>query len=285
MLLCSNRVGSADEKKKVRFLRYPELQGSELAYIQSWQGAAPPDVKPVLEVTLVDFADKLIKYRGEPQHIRSGLVGIRSAFEIGELVARRRSETRVRMLSISDEELRNACEAARVPSGQLPTVLTYVAAPDLYRTGSAVFEAAEQHESAFALQQLIAESAAEVVRVLTGKIRSMPAAPTSAQRIRAFLHARRLDNITLDDVADEVALTRTYVAQVFKRAFHLTPLEYLMRLRVAHARELIARGSRPTDVAPLSGFYDQSHLNRWFHRVVGCTPGEYAADLFPRRVR
>jgi AraC-like DNA-binding protein len=161
-------------------------------------------------------------------------------------------------------------------------VLTYVPAPNLYRYGSAVFEAAEQGASMLALQSLLVETAGEVVRVVSGQHASIPAAPESAERIRDFLHARTLDPITLDDVASSVSLTRTYVVQVFKRVFQRSPLDYLMRLRVAHAREYIARGVRPTDVAQLCGFYDQSHLNRWFRRVVGCTPGEYAAFLFPR---
>lgn len=265
------------DKKKVRFLRLPELNGSELAYVQSWAGATPPDVKPVLEITLVDHADKVITYRNEPQHIRSGLVGIRSPFEIGKLALRRRSETRVRMLSVSNAELRDACEAAGLRAGQLPALLTYIPAPELYRRSSAVFDAAERHASALELQQLLADAASEVVNVLARRAPLVVAAPPSAARIRELLHARVFDNITLDDIAAEVGLTRTYVVQVFKRAFHVSPVDYLMRLRVAHARELIASGRRPTEVAPLCGFYDQSHLNRWFSRVVGCTPGDYAS--------
>jgi AraC-like DNA-binding protein len=275
-------VSGPDEKKRVRFLRYPELKGSELAYIRSWQGATPPDVKPVLEVTLVDFADKVINYRGELQHIRSGLVGVRSAFEIGKLVARRKSETRVRMISIGNDELRAACEAARIPPGRLPTVLTYTKAPALYRYGSGLFEAAEEGANSFAMQSLLVESAGEVVRLLSGSGPSIAATP-SADRIRQYLHAHCLEDISLEDVATAVSLTRTYVVQVFKRAFHVSPLDYLMRLRVAHAREHLARGARPTHVAQLCGFYDQSHLNRWFRRVVGCTPGKYTEFLFPRK--
>lgn len=268
-----------DDKKKVRFVRLPELAGSELAYIQSWSGATPPDVKPVLEITLVDHADKVISYRNEAQHIRSGLVGIRSPFELGKLTMRRRSETRVRMLSISNAEFRDACEAAGLRLDQLPTLLTYTSAPELHRRAAAVFDAAERHAAALELQQLLADAAAEVVCVLAGRGPLVVAAPPSAKRIRDVLHARVFENITLDDIAAEVGLTRTYVVQVFKRAFHVSPVDYLMRLRVAHARELIASGRRPTEVAPSCGFYDQSHLNRWFSRVVGCTPGDYASAM------
>jgi AraC-like DNA-binding protein len=270
--------------RRVRFLRFPRLEGSELGYIQSWEGAAPPDVKPVLEVTLVDVADKIISYRGEQQHIRSGLVGIRSAFEIGKLVTRRKSETRVRMLSIGDDEVLNACEGARLRPSELPTVLAYIDAPALYTKGAAVYSAAENGASVFEIQSRLADVAGEVVRVLTGReLVVAPAAPASARRIRELLHDRAFEDITLDDVAKGVSLSRTYVVQVFQRAYRVTPVEYLMKLRVAHARLLIAKGTRPIDVAHACGFCDQSHLNRWFRRVVGCTPGEYATNVGRRQ--
>ena len=39
-----------DSARCVRHIRSPELNGSELTYVQSWDGAAPPDVRPQLEV-------------------------------------------------------------------------------------------------------------------------------------------------------------------------------------------------------------------------------------------
>jgi AraC-like DNA-binding protein len=48
-----------------------------------------------------------------------------------------------------------------------------------------------------------------------------------------------------------------------------------MHVRVAKARDLLAAGGRPVDVAHACGFCDQSHLNRWFRAVVGITPGKY----------
>jgi len=45
------------------------------------------------------------------------------------------------------------------------------------------------------------------------------------------------------------------------------------------AKELLAAGVRPSEIAPRVGFYDQSQLNRHFRRIVGTTPGAYARDL------
>jgi AraC-like DNA-binding protein len=101
------------------------------------------------------------------------------------------------------------------------------------------------------------------------------------------LKARIADDFTLDELAREVSLSRAYVVRTFRRVFHLTPYQYLMQLRVARARTLLAQGGRPIDVAHACGFYDQSHLNRWFRKAVGVTPKDYQteATLIPSERR
>jgi len=47
------------------------------------------------------------------------------------------------------------------------------------------------------------------------------------------------------------------------------------------AKELLATGLRPSEIAPRVGLYDQSQLNRHFRRIVGTTPGAYARDIHP----
>jgi len=97
------------------------------------------------------------------------------------------------------------------------------------------------------------------------------------------LHDRMSEDLTLDDLARGVGLSRTYVVHAFRRVFHLPPYEYLMHIRVAKARDMLAAGGRPVDVAHACGFCDQSHLNRWFRAAVGVTPGQYRGDTPARR--
>jgi hypothetical protein len=100
--------GKSDAFKVARYVSAPELGASELSYVHTSSGAAPPDVRSALEVILVDEADKTIVHRGREQHIRTGLVGLRSAFEAGRLVRRHAPETRVRILALADRELVSA---------------------------------------------------------------------------------------------------------------------------------------------------------------------------------
>jgi AraC-like DNA-binding protein len=269
--------GKSDAFKAARYVRAPSLGVSELSYVQTSTGAAPPDVRSALEVILVDEADKTIVHRGKEQHIRTGLVGIRSAFEAGRLVRRHAPETRVRIVALADGELASAFEALGVAPNRVPPVLAYLDDPALCTATSEVFSAVEAHEPTMAIETRLSACAMQVVRSMTsrGFDAAGPLDTGSAERIREVLHDCVSENVTLDDLARDVGLSRAYVVHAFQRVFHLPPYEYLMHLRVAKARVMLMAGERPIDVAHACGFCDQSHMNRWFREVVGVTPGKY----------
>ena len=61
----------------------------------------------------------------------------------------------------------------------------------------------------------------------------------------------------------------------FKKAAGLTPHQFLVQNRLRMAKKLLAEQLPPAAAALEAGFYDQSHLNRWFRRNIGLTPREY----------
>ena len=65
--------------------------------------------------------------------------------------------------------------------------------------------------------------------------------------------------------------------EILLQAIHrMAPHQYIIAQRVERASSLLRRGDlTPGQVAVLVGFYDQSHLNRHFKRLVGVTPGDY----------
>ena len=93
-----------------------------------------------------------------------------------------------------------------------------------------------------------------------------------------FLHERLVEVFTLDDLAKHAELDKFHLCRAFRRQIGMPPHAYLTQLRIMRAKELLAAGRRPAEVAPLVGLYDQSQLNRHFRRIVGTTPGRYAAE-------
>jgi AraC-like DNA-binding protein len=85
--------------------------------------------------------------------------------------------------------------------------------------------------------------------------------------------------LSLQNLADLCKMSRFHFLRVFRETVGLPPFEYVTNLRVGHARKMLANGKAIIESAHESGFYDQSHLNRHFKRIVGATPGQYRAIL------
>jgi AraC-like DNA-binding protein len=102
-----------------------------------------------------------------------------------------------------------------------------------------------------------------------------PRLPLVAQKARDYLHANARFDIGLDQVAAAAGVDRFRLTRAFKAAYGIAPHAYLVQLRLAIARRMLARGELPATVAMGLGFADQSHLGRWFVRAYGLTPAMY----------
>jgi AraC-like DNA-binding protein len=138
---------------------------------------------------------------------------------------------------------------------------------------------------ALALQSLLAELLAQVLGGATAE--AGPArARRAALRARDLVHASVEEGTSLEALAAAAGLGRFHLLRTFRREFGLTPHAYLTHLRVARARELLARGVSAARAALDVGLYDQSQLHRHFVRIVGVSPGAYArASTSPKRAR
>ncbi|PMZ71925.1 AraC family transcriptional regulator [Pseudomonas sp. FW305-70] len=102
-----------------------------------------------------------------------------------------------------------------------------------------------------------------------------PRLPRVAQKARDYLHANAQYDIGLDQLAAVTGVDRFRLTRAFKAAYGMAPHAYLVQLRLATARRMLARGVQPATVAMALGFADQSHLGRWFVRAYGLTPALY----------
>lgn len=94
-------------------------------------------------------------------------------------------------------------------------------------------------------------------------------------RVRDYLHAQIDTDVGLDELAAVAGVDRFRLTRRFARAFGMSPHAYLVRLRLRVARQLLAAGRTPAQVAAETGFADQSHLGRWFRRAYRMTPAAY----------
>jgi AraC family transcriptional regulator len=98
---------------------------------------------------------------------------------------------------------------------------------------------------------------------------------------RVIERMRTLDTeLSLQVLAKESGYSRVHFVRMFRAATGYTPHNYLLKLRVDRARELLATPTLSlTDIALECGFSSHSHLSRVFRQVLGATPSQYRRSL------
>lgn len=83
-------------------------------------------------------------------------------------------------------------------------------------------------------------------------------------------------NISIQSIADELHIERTYLFRLFKDHLHLSPKEYLLECRLKRAKHLLATTQEPIQVIALSvGYEDALYFSRLFKSSCHLTPTQY----------
>lgn len=112
-----------------------------------------------------------------------------------------------------------------------------------------------------------------------GPISPQRSAPPFVERSLAELDADLEDAKRLSDLARRQGLSPFHLQRTFVRHVGLTPSQARVVARVRASRLRLADGMRPTEVAYLCGFADQSHLTRTFATFMGVTPKRYQRQV------
>jgi AraC-like DNA-binding protein len=104
--------------------------------------------------------------------------------------------------------------------------------------------------------------------------------PVALHWITSYLSLHLADPITVGDLAARTNLSASRFAAVFRQQFGVGPHAYLTRLRVEHARSLLATTDSPlAEIAVRCGFSDAPHLSKSFRRATLQTPGSYRRSI------
>lgn len=84
------------------------------------------------------------------------------------------------------------------------------------------------------------------------------------------------ENITVEQLADAVHLSKSYFMGCFKKATGIGAIEHLTQIRMKMVCDaLINSNEYIADLAYNCGYDNLSNFNRQFKRMIGCTPVEY----------
>ena len=125
-----------------------------------------------------------------------------------------------------------------------------------------------------AVEGLICSLEARITRCRT----SSYAAPVWLSGATGIIRSRYQKSVGLSGIAAALDLHPVTLAVAFRRYLGTSVGQYLMDLRIAHAkRELTDSRKTIAEIAQEAGFYDESHLGRVFRRRFGTPPGTFRA--------
>ena len=101
----------------------------------------------------------------------------------------------------------------------------------------------------------------------------------TASKIYEYLTKNVHRNVSLEEVADELFFSVSYVKTTFKKHTGKSIIQVFNELKIKRAKKLIKRGESFSQIASGLGFTDQRYFSRVFKHVTGMTPTEYKKTL------
>lgn len=131
--------------------------------------------------------------------------------------------------------------------------------------------------------ELVCQSYLNILLVLIARqigFTDRGAAPKSTSRdsaaARRYIDLHYRENITLDTVAQAVHISKYHLSHVFRREYGISPIQYMLELRLQECRELLRTTDYPVSlISRMAGFSSPSYFSQRFAKAEGMTPAQY----------
>lgn len=100
---------------------------------------------------------------------------------------------------------------------------------------------------------------------------------------KLFIDSHFAEKIDLDDISDEALFSKFHFIRLFKNIYGKTPHQYLTKVRIEKAKELLELEHSVTDVCFHVGFDSLSSFTGLFKRIVKLSPSVYQKQFRGRQ--
>ncbi len=99
--------------------------------------------------------------------------------------------------------------------------------------------------------------------------------------VKEFIYKNYMQNISIEDIANAVYLSPSYLCTLFKKETNTTLIAYLTQFRIDKAKELLKKTHiKNVEIANMVGYDSPSYFNMIFKKFTGVTPSEYRKGNF-----
>ncbi|QFI39822.1 helix-turn-helix transcriptional regulator [Moritella marina ATCC 15381] len=100
--------------------------------------------------------------------------------------------------------------------------------------------------------------------------------PKVAAQVCDYMQANFHRQVYLSELAELAQLSEYHFCRMFKQSMAQTPQAYLLAIRIEQVKLRVAKSQASmADIALQCGFANQSHMGRYFKRLVGISPRQY----------
>jgi AraC-like DNA-binding protein/ligand-binding sensor protein len=136
----------------------------------------------------------------------------------------------------------------------------------------------QQHEGVVKLLAIFGQHISMVSNQIL--VQRASAEPPAIIRARQFIQENQAEDLSLAMVAKAVNMSTFYFCKMFKKATGLNFTDYVSRVRIEKARNLLLnRNLRISEIAYEIGFQSLTHFNRVFKKITGQSPTQYRGKL------
>lgn len=95
----------------------------------------------------------------------------------------------------------------------------------------------------------------------------------------SYIHKNYQNAITVQEIADYLALNRSYLTELFVKTLHFSPQQFLMKFRITKATEFLAETDLSIEnIAYSCGYSNSFAFSKAFRKVTGISPSQYRKE-------
>lgn len=96
------------------------------------------------------------------------------------------------------------------------------------------------------------------------------------RKIKEYIDMYYMEDISLSSIAEDLHMSRYYIAHLFKELEGLSPMRYVIRRRIGEAQSMLINTELPvTHIALKVGYRSPNFFHSTFQKIVGLTPKAY----------
>jgi len=157
---------------------------------------------------------------------------------------------------------------------QMKTKMTLQFQPD--STKNKLYDVVNSIETLDHLKDWIVDYLCDVTKQLSLLVVSSTRMEVIKAQQFVIQHVR--EKITLEEMANHLNLNSSYFSRLFKRETNQNFIEYVNRVKLEKAKELLQQSNKPVEeISDYLGYANKSYFIKLFKREMGIKPSEYTA--------